>query len=182
MLVLALNFAQDVWPWLEMGIALVTVVLAARIWLQVRQTRTRLRRGVAGPKVVVNLSGHPIAASEGGWAAEYRIDDRPVRFAADTPAALAASVRETLHHLDADVRARLACGDPNVVVALPGLAPATAHLLVEVHGLAGHFPRITYAVGGPPFVYVRPVDLQDIRNAARWRRGGGEEEAGPTAS
>lgn len=53
----------------------------------------------------------------------------------------------------------------------PGLAGATATLLAEVHGRAGHFPAILYlGRAGPVFRVAEVVDLQQVRDLARRKR------------
>ena len=59
-----------------------------------------------------------------------------------------------------------------VIINPPGLAPATAILLAEVHGRTGHFPLIMRlaptATGG--YEVAEVVNLQMVRDAARLRR------------
>ena len=61
-----------------------------------------------------------------------------------------------------------------VVVNLPGLAPAAAAVLAELHGRMGYFPPVLRLkpVPGPVrrFEVAEIVDLQGIREAARTRR------------
>jgi transposase len=62
-----------------------------------------------------------------------------------------------------------------LLVNLPGLAPAAACLLAEIHGRAGHFPaiiRIRPVAGSTPTVYevAEILNLQDVRNLARRTR------------
>ena len=52
-----------------------------------------------------------------------------------------------------------------VVVALPGLAPLAALVLVIIHGLTGNFPTIQPLVRGESgFVPGPQIDLQTLRN------------------
>ena len=61
-----------------------------------------------------------------------------------------------------------------VVVNLPGLAPAAAAMLAELHGRMGYFPPIVRLkpVPGPVrrFEVAEILDLQALRETARTRR------------
>lgn len=61
-----------------------------------------------------------------------------------------------------------------ILVNLPGLAPAGAVLLAELHGRMGYFPPIIRMkqVAGPPPVFevAEIVNLASVRNAARQKR------------
>ena len=61
-----------------------------------------------------------------------------------------------------------------IIVNLPGLAPAAAAVLAELHGRMGYFPPIVRLrpVPGPVrrFEVAEIVDLQGLREAARTRR------------
>jgi len=62
-----------------------------------------------------------------------------------------------------------------LLVNLPGLAPAAACLLAEIHARSGHFPaivRIREVAGSIPTSYevAEVIDLQAIREEARKRR------------
>lgn len=61
------------------------------------------------------------------------------------------------------------------VVGLPGMAPATAALLAELHGRMGYFPtayRLAQREGVVPPVFdvAEVMNLQDVRNRARQQR------------
>ncbi len=63
-----------------------------------------------------------------------------------------------------------------LMVALPALNYAAAALLAELHGRMGYFPpaiRLRPVEGSlpPRFEVVEVIDLQNIRDAARKRRG-----------
>lgn len=71
-----------------------------------------------------------------------------------------------------------------LLVNLPGLAPAAAALLAEIHGRAGHFPamlRLRPRPNSTPTVYevAEIVNLQGLRDQAREGRAG--PQAPPTA-
>jgi hypothetical protein len=59
----------------------------------------------------------------------------------------------------------------DIIVNLPGLAPAAAAILAEMHGRMGHFPDILVlkksTVSPNEFVFSEVVHLQGIRNEAR---------------
>ena len=61
-----------------------------------------------------------------------------------------------------------------VVVNLPGLAPAAAAVLAELHGRMGYFPPVLRLkpVPGPvrKFEVAEVIDLQGMREQARTRR------------
>lgn len=61
------------------------------------------------------------------------------------------------------------------LVHLPGLAPAAAVLLAELHGRIGHFPavlrlRAVPDASPPAFELAEIMNLQNIRNTAREKR------------
>jgi hypothetical protein len=67
-----------------------------------------------------------------------------------------------------------------LLVNLPGLAPAAAGLLAEIHGRAGYFPavlRLRPRPGSTPTVYevAEIVNLQELRERARAGRGGADQ-------
>ena len=63
--------------------------------------------------------------------------------------------------------------DPDVVVALPGLAPLAALTLAIIHGLTGAFPRVQPLIrDGANWVPGPVLDLQQVRNDARQARPG----------
>ncbi len=64
-----------------------------------------------------------------------------------------------------------------LIVNLPGLAPAAAGMLAEIHGRIGHFPsilRLAPRAGANPPAYdvVEIINLQAWREDARTRRAG----------
>ena len=156
------------WALAEPLLWMFTTALTLRIWLRMRAVRQRSQVGAQGPPLVLNLSGHPLAASEAGWAQGIEVRGRVVEWDAGSAEALDQSVQAAIRSLEPSLRARLLAGDPNLFIALPGLAPAVFHLLVHLHGLMGHFPTVTYPLrveGG--YLFVRPVIGQDLRMLAR---------------
>lgn len=159
---------KDAWAYAEPVLWLLTMGFTVSIWLRLRAARRRSAAGVRGEPVILNLSGHPVAASEGGWAAGVRTVGEALTLKAGSSAELDEEVRSLLASLPADLHGRLLGGDPNVVVALPGLAPLTYHLVVHLHGLMGHFPNVTYPLRiGEAYEYVRPVSGQSLRLESR---------------
>lgn len=61
-----------------------------------------------------------------------------------------------------------------IIINLPGMSPATAILLAELHGRMGYFPtimRLSSVQTAPPvFAVVEVIGLQDVRNEARKER------------
>lgn len=61
-----------------------------------------------------------------------------------------------------------------IIINLPGMSPATAILLAELHGKMGYFPTImrlsSTQVAPPVFSVVEVIGLQNVRNEARKER------------
>lgn len=162
------------WMYAEPLLWLATFFFTVRIWARMRSLRRQARTAPLGPPTIVNFSGHPIAASEGGWTQGIPVDGGLVTLRDESPESLDQDVQAMIRALSPALRSRLMVGDPNVIVALPGLAPAAFHLVAHLHGLMGHFPTVTYPLRtGGTYVYVRPVVGQDLRLLARasLRRG-----------
>ena len=160
------------WTFIEPTIWLLSLAFTISIWAQTRRARSRTEKGEFGPPTILNLSGHPIAASQDDWHETYIEENVTATFVTSSAQALSNQVAEIIEGLGEPVNARLAVGDPNVVVALPGLAPAAYHILVECHGRFGHFPKATYPLRmGDRFVYVKPHDSHELRLKARLARG-----------
>jgi|GEM_PF-4864773 len=163
------EWIREAWSYLEPVLGVATTALAVMIWWQLRRARVRLGRGVKGVPTLINLSGHPIGKSVGDWARLHVVHDLLVTFKTVDTSALIESVRNAVDAIPAESRRRVMAGDPEVVFAIPGLSSATAHLLAELHGISGHFPRITYSVPLPEggYAYVPPIDLQLERLMSR---------------
>ncbi len=62
----------------------------------------------------------------------------------------------------------------SIVINLPGMSPATAILLAELHGRMGYFPTImrlsSTQVSPPVFAVTEVIGLQNVRNEARKER------------
>lgn len=62
-----------------------------------------------------------------------------------------------------------------ILINPPGLAPAAAALIAELHGRMGHFPTIMRmrpiaGVTPPQYEVAEVLDLQDVREVARVKR------------
>lgn len=121
-------------------------------------------------RLVLNMSGHPMHPdqAEGGWLDGCQVLNVPTGFV-DMNRPHEGAV-QLLSRLDPEVLAALAHGDA-VVVALPGATALAAHLLAVIHGVAGSFPFLTWAVReGDRILWKQPVDLHALRTASRERR------------
>lgn len=112
-------------------------------------------------KVLFNLSGHPapIGSPEGTITI-------PIPNVTMTPEKIAEAAEALVDQLPDDIVTR-----GQYEVMLPGMTPLAAAVLAVLHGRTGCFPVIRFSVrrnGG--FVLSEPLDLQNLRLAARERR------------
>lgn len=182
------SWVGRVWTLIEPLIALGGLILTWNVWRRLRNLRRRTSIEESGPLTVVNLSGRRLLETEDGWAQRAKvIGDGPIEWDNQGGAQdLDRSCRKALQALPQEVLTRLLAGDRNIVLALPGYAPAAFHVTAVLHGVLGHFPRITYPlrVPGDParFSFVAPVDGQAVRDSGRRLvgLGGPALEVGPS--
>lgn len=63
----------------------------------------------------------------------------------------------------------------DIVLNLPGFAPAAAAILAEIHGRMGHFAtilrlRLVHGEGAPRYELAEEINLQQVRDEARSAR------------
>ncbi len=111
-------------------------------------------------KVLFNLSGHPTPPG----AEELEVISLPSPNVELTPASIQQAALETVKSLPLDV---VATG--NYEVMLPGLTPLAIALMVVLHGVSGHFPRVRFAVRGEQGfkLHEESWDLMALRLSAR---------------
>lgn len=112
--------------------------------------------------LLVNLSGHP--APRGSEA--FAVCDVPVANVPVSARGVAAAATDLLGKVLAAHREEVMRGEYQVL--LPGMTPLAAAVLALLHGVAGHFPAIRFAVKGETgFRLSEPMDLQALRTSAR---------------
>ena len=125
--------------------------------------------------IIINFSGHPLTeiqkatiASEKIGETQQLIDVSP-HFDQQRPfPAQIQAIVDSVPLTSAEWQQH------RILVVPPGLAPATAVLLAELHGRLGHFPeiiRIRPDHDAPePYIVAEIINLQNLRDIARTKR------------
>lgn len=112
-------------------------------------------------KILFNLSGHPAPVGSPEDVITLAIPNVVM-----SPEKIAEAAKALVDQLPEDIVAR-----GQYEVLLPGMAPLAAAVLAVLHGRSGFFPAIRFSVRRDEgFVISEPLDLQDLRLAAREKR------------
>lgn len=112
--------------------------------------------------LLVNLSGHPAPRGSEG----FEVFDVPVANVPVSAEGIAAAATDLVGGVLATHREEVMRREFQVI--LPGMTPLAAAVLAQLHGVAGHFPAIRFAVKGETgFRLSEPMDLQALRTSAR---------------
>jgi len=129
---------------------------------------------MSAPMILLNYS-HPLTDAQHHQLEALlgtRTQERTIAVAIDQGAALEPQVRALADAAELD---GIAWQSAPLLIVLPGLAPAAAALLAEVHGRMGHFPaivRLRPRFGSTPTQYevAELINLQALRDTARLSR------------
>jgi len=157
----------------EWVITAIAAFFAVKIWFQVRVKKAKKFEMGEDP-IVVNWTGHPFNES---WSVGVKIWNKEgsyvPKFNTDNPDTIIESAEKLVTDLPDDIEMRLRAGDPNVIIALPGLSVGLAFLLPVLHGVNGLFPTVTAPLRNPDtgkFECFYPVNLQTTRMSYRGLR------------
>jgi len=146
-------------------LGVVISMMTLYLFLKARPKKHR-RAKLGKDSLVINLTGHPLPSAS--WVEGLRVwePDKPPAFnTTEGWGGLDGSLTRLVRELPEDVQKRLLGGDQDIIIVIPGLAPAALLLMVKLLGVTGTLPQFTAPVRGSDggFQLPEPISLSDYR-------------------